>query len=434
MSEDGYRRYQRFFQADPLLCTEWRDSESEAVGWLVMNSLEGGAAGGGTRMKKGGSRQEAVFLAKTMEVKFQVCGPVIGGAKSVIDFDPADPRKPEVLRRYYRAIAPFVHSCYGTAGDLNVDEIKDVVPITRELGLAHPQEGIVRGHWRGKTEAAYQAIFSNLHLGVGMPVPVEDVPSVSFRVPDLITGFGLTAAVKTYFESLGRSLRGQRILIEGFGAVGGSAAYYLSRAGAKVVGVVTKPAQDLFRWRVDAGGLDVQSLLAARRGSNLPDGSPEGPEPKPFWETAADVFVPASASETLDEAVLARLRAAGVSVIACGSNVPFKEAGPGRLEVQKQADAAFSIIPDFIANCGMARCFAFLMEKETPDLTCEAIFADTEQTIRSGMEEILSGYSGGPGLLQRAFTRFVPGSPNGGALSLPAGGSSDIVCGPSVAR
>lgn len=32
------------------------------------------------------------------------------------------------------------------AGDLNVDEIKDVVPITEDLGLWHPQEGIANGH------------------------------------------------------------------------------------------------------------------------------------------------------------------------------------------------------------------------------------------------------------------------------------------------
>jgi len=34
-----------------------------------------------------------------MEVKFSVSGPAIGGAKSGIDFDPADARKNAVLRR-----------------------------------------------------------------------------------------------------------------------------------------------------------------------------------------------------------------------------------------------------------------------------------------------------------------------------------------------
>jgi glutamate dehydrogenase/leucine dehydrogenase len=36
---------------------------------------------------------EVLSLAKTMEVKFSVSGPAIGGAKSGINFDPNDPRK-----------------------------------------------------------------------------------------------------------------------------------------------------------------------------------------------------------------------------------------------------------------------------------------------------------------------------------------------------
>ena len=33
-----------------------------------------------------------------MEIKFTVCGPDIGGAKSGIDFDPLDSRKKDVLK------------------------------------------------------------------------------------------------------------------------------------------------------------------------------------------------------------------------------------------------------------------------------------------------------------------------------------------------
>ena len=44
-------------------------------------------------MRKGLDQREVESLAKTMEVKFTVSGPHIGGAKSGIDFDPNDPRK-----------------------------------------------------------------------------------------------------------------------------------------------------------------------------------------------------------------------------------------------------------------------------------------------------------------------------------------------------
>ena len=37
----------------PEVVFEWSDSQTEAEGWVVINSLRGGAAGGGTRMREG---------------------------------------------------------------------------------------------------------------------------------------------------------------------------------------------------------------------------------------------------------------------------------------------------------------------------------------------------------------------------------------------
>ncbi len=78
----------------PEIVFHWRDPETEAEGWTVINSLRGGAAGGGKQqMRSGLDMNEVLSLAKTMEVKFTVSGPPIGGAKSGINFDPNDPRK-----------------------------------------------------------------------------------------------------------------------------------------------------------------------------------------------------------------------------------------------------------------------------------------------------------------------------------------------------
>ena len=95
-------------------------------------------------------RNSIVTCCKTMEIKFMVSGPAIGGAKSGIDFNPFDPRKEGVLKRWYKAISPMLKNCYGTGGDLNVDFGKEVIPYTKELGIAHPQAGIVEGHLGGK--------------------------------------------------------------------------------------------------------------------------------------------------------------------------------------------------------------------------------------------------------------------------------------------
>jgi glutamate dehydrogenase/leucine dehydrogenase len=130
----------------PKFLREWNDPETGTKGWVVINSLRGGAAGGGTRMRKGLDKREVESLAKTMEVKFSVCGPPIGGAKSGINFRSGQSRKNEVLKRWYRAVYPLLKNYYGTGGDLNVDEIHDVIPITASYGLLHPQEGVVNGH------------------------------------------------------------------------------------------------------------------------------------------------------------------------------------------------------------------------------------------------------------------------------------------------
>jgi glutamate dehydrogenase/leucine dehydrogenase len=156
---------QKFENKSPEIVFEWNDSETEAKGWVVINSLRGGAAGGGTRMRIGLDKREVESLAKTMEVKFTVSGPAIGGAKSGINFNPADPRKKGVLDRWYKAVIPLLKNYYGTGGDLNVDEIHEVIPITEKYGLLHPQEGVVNGHFLSDTSIRQKQI-DNLKNGV----------------------------------------------------------------------------------------------------------------------------------------------------------------------------------------------------------------------------------------------------------------------------
>ena len=155
----------RFETKAPEIVFEWHDDQTPARGWVVINSLRGGAAGGGTRMRKGLDRREVESLAKTMEVKFSVSGPAIGGAKSGIDFDPADPRKHGVLSRWYKAVTPLLKTYYGTGGDLNVDEVHEVIPITESHGVWHPQEGVVNGHFQPSDSERIQKV-GQLRLGV----------------------------------------------------------------------------------------------------------------------------------------------------------------------------------------------------------------------------------------------------------------------------
>ena len=111
-------------------------------------------------------------LAKTMEVKFTVSGPPIGGGKSGINFDPRDPRKKDVLKRWYAATKPLLQTYYGTGGDMNVDEVHEVIPFCKENGIAFPLEGVLRGHYK-KDEEGTARIINQLSKGVPLTVKNE---------------------------------------------------------------------------------------------------------------------------------------------------------------------------------------------------------------------------------------------------------------------
>lgn len=408
MGLSGFDRYRRFFLQEPERIVSWRDEETGAEGWLVINSLTGNAAGGGTRMRVNAVCEEAVFLAKTMEVKFRVSGPHIGGAKSVLRFDPSDPRKPEVLRRWFRHIGDLLRTCYGTAGDQNVNEDEVRQLIHEAVSLDHPQEGVLRGHF-SPDEERFRQILRRLDAGVDLRTTVS---GQSLTLAEMITGYGVAESVLAWFEHRGEPIAGQRILVEGFGDVGGAAAWYLHQAGARVVGAICQvPSQPrAFRWWTDPAGLDIPDLLARREGPQsalLPSGGQEGVDASAFWQTGADVFIPAATSYTIDLARLDQLEAAGIRVISCGANTPFADRERGVHEVQKAADERFAVIPDFIANCGTARRFAYLMQERGPVEEGE-IKAAVSRTVRDALHRVLDGQTDETGLLERAFSQFLP--------------------------
>lgn len=396
----------KFENKRPEIVFEWQDAETEAEGWVVINSLRGGAAGGGTRMRKGLDKREVESLAKTMEVKFTVSGPAIGGAKSGINFDPADPRKRGVLERWYRAVIPLLKNYYGTGGDLNVDEIHEVIPITEEYGLWHPQEGVVNGHYRATEPQKIQKLGQ---LRQGVVKVVEDAaftPDLArkYTVADLITGYGVAEAVGHYYRLwLGADdLRGQRAIIQGWGNVGAAAAYYLAGQGARIVGIIDRAGGLL---STDGLGLeDIRALLLAREGNALTADnllSFEEVNAK-IWSVGAEIFVPAAASRLVTRGQVEQLLAGGLQVISCGANVPFADPeiffGPTGVF----ADERTGVVPDFIANCGMARVFAYLMETGA-EITDQAIFADTSRIIGAALERTRQQHEAPTGVAQHAF-------------------------------
>lgn len=380
----------KYKEKTPEIVFEWSDNETDARGWIVINSLRNGAAGGGTRMRLGLTKEEVISLAKVMEIKFSVCGPDIGGAKSGINFDPNDPRREEVLKRWYRAAFPILKNYYGTGGDLNVDELKDVIPITEDLGLWHPQEGIVNGHFQSQKGEKIK-ILGQLRHGCAKIVEdgqyVPDGPH-KFAVADMITGYGVAESVRHYYDIYhNTSLEGKTAIIQGWGNVASAAASYLTVSGAKIVGIIDKNGGLISEEGM--GIEEIKALFLNKKGNKLEAENmlPFAEVNKRLWSLGADIFIPGAASKLVSRAQVDAMLENGTEVISCGANVPFVDDQVFFGPTANYADQKMSIIPDFIANCGMARVFAYLMQSDAK-MTDEAIFNDVSETIRQALLDV----------------------------------------------
>ncbi len=394
----------KFENKAPEIVFNWKDPETDAEGWAVINSLRGGAAGGGTRMRKGLDMNEVLSLAKTMEVKFSVAGPAIGGAKSGINFDPNDPRKEGVLRRWYKAVSPLLKNYYGTGGDLNVDEIHEVIPITEDMGIWHPQEGIFNGHFKASEGEKINRI-GQLRQGVIKPIESSEYsPEVSrkYTVADMITGFGVAQAVNHYYNIYGGDIKGKKAIVQGFGNVGSAAAFYLSKMGAKIIGIIDRDGGI-----INENGYtfqEITELFLNKDGNKLVSDKmiPFEEINSKIWSLGAQIFTPCAASRLVTQEQANQMIASGLEVISCGANVPFADKEIFFGPIMEDVDSKVSLIPDFISNCGMARVFAYFMEKKV-SMSDEAIFSDASETIRKAIQATYDLSSDKKNISARAF-------------------------------
>jgi len=76
-----------------------------------------------------------------------------------------------------------------------------------------------------------------------------------------------------------------------------------------------------------------------------------------------------------------------LKVISCGANDPFIDNALFFGDNADYIDSHVSVIPDFVANCGMARVFAYLMQMDA-EMTDQGIFQDVSDTIYDFLKNI----------------------------------------------
>ena len=222
-----------------------------------------------------------------------------------------------------------------------------------------------------------------------MPLIVENkniTPNSSkkYSVGDLITGYGVAESILHYYNIYGGEVKGKKVIIQGWGNVAGAAAYYLAQAGAIIVGII-----DIGGGLINTDGYTFEQVkaLLENRSSNFLESdnmlSFDKANEK-IWSVGAAIFVPAAASRLLSQNQLDQMIANGLEVIACGANVPFADKEIFFGPISKSADERVSVLPDFIANCGMARAFSYFMQ-DNCEINDLATFNAVSETIKEAL-------------------------------------------------
>ena len=324
----------RFPEHRPLLQVTWNDPDSTATGYVVVDRLICGIATGGLRTRAGCTMDEVKDLASEMSLKTALYGLPVGGAKGGIDYPADAPDVDEVRERFLLAVQPLLDTVWTTAGDLGTPQGRlDRVFERAGLGTSSMRAPLMRTDDPAAEAERVGLLFADVDDGLLMS--------------DLIGGYGVAESVLQAMVPLQMAPDATRAVVQGFGAMGGSTALYLHRAGVKVVALVDAKGIVVNTTR----GLDVPTLLATRMPGGVIDRTQlrmdDSEAPSSSWlDIETDVLVPAAVGYCIDEhncdAVTARL-------IAEAANVPITAAAEQRL-----IERGVVVVPDFVANAGAA--------------------------------------------------------------------------------
>ena len=174
-------------------------------------------------------------------------------------------------------------------------------------------------------------------------------------------------------------------MVQGWGNVGSAAAYYLAQEGAIIIGIIDRVGglinEDGFTFE------EIKTLFLNKNGNELsaPNLLTYDEVNNRIWSTKADVFIPCAGSRMITKDQLDQMITGGINVISSGANVPFADPEIFFGSIAEHADAHLALIPDFIANCGMARVFAYLMSNDLVKIEDAQIFEDTSITIKNAL-------------------------------------------------
>jgi glutamate dehydrogenase (NAD(P)+) len=288
-------------------------------GYRVHHNTVLGPTKGGLRFAPDVNLGEVTALAMLMSWKCALMGLPYGGAKGGVRCDPhaLSARERESLtRRYTAEVIPLI----GPDVDIPAPDLG-----TDEQTMA----------WMMDT---YSMTQGKTILGVVTGKPVLVGGSVGRREA---TGRGVVYTLFQVMGRLGRDLRGQRVVVQGFGNVGSVVARLLWKEGCVVAGI-----SDIQGGVWNAAGLDVHQVAQHVAESGTVAGFRDG-EPMSnaeILEQPCDILVPAAVGAQIRADNAGRVRA---RVIAEAANGPTSPEADVILR-----ERGVTLIPDILANAG----------------------------------------------------------------------------------
>ena len=288
-------------------------------GFRVQHNIARGPAKGGIRYHPDVSLEEVSALASWMTWKCAVADIPFGGGKGGIKVDPRTLSKGE-LERLTRRYAADLSDLFGPESDVPAPDVN-----TNEQVMA----------WIMDTYSMHER---RTELAVVTGKPLEVGGSAGRREA---TGRGVMICIEQMCKHLGMTLKGARVVVQGFGNVGGVSADLLAReCGAKIVA-----ASDVSGAIHNDAGLDVPALLrhvAEKKGvAGFPGGKPLSTS---IVEYECDILVPAALENQITSENAGRIKA---KIVAEGANGPTTPDADKILESK-----GIHVIPDILCNAG----------------------------------------------------------------------------------
>jgi len=296
----------------PELIMQVYDPKINLHGILCIDSTALGPGKGGIRMTPTVNVEEIFRLARVMTWKTALAELPFGGAKSGIITNVKKITKEEkrkLLTEFGRALKPVCPSKYIAAPDVYTGE--------------EEMKWFVKGN-------------GSLKAATGKPKSMGGIPHELGS-----TGFGVAHATAVACEHIGLNIANAIVAVEGFGNVGSFAAKFLSKFGAKIVGV-----SDSKGCIYVPGGIDVKKLEDVKKKTGSVIGYTGGKflPIDDIFELPVDILIPAALGDVINKTNANSIKS---KIIVEGANIPTTSEAEDILHRR-----GILVVPDFVANAG----------------------------------------------------------------------------------